>query len=353
MNIERHYDGTNFITGLRAIAVLMVFLIHSGGGGLREINYIFNNIVDYGRYGVEIFFVISGFTIYNQFLNAGYTPQKFLLVRFMRISLPYFALLIFLGILIMLGVYGGASYWLNYYSLDNITTTNYLSHFLYLGALNPEYANSIIGVEWTLNIEAFMYFIFFGIALLSVRVFTFKFTLLLFIFTACIHVFGILLSSNFFNLKIIDGISFHYSPIKWVCLFFLGGLAYHLRYKLMAHNLTRLVLLMSLIIYIIAITLPINAVVLTWVFSLIAFILIIGVKDNNNHAFILNNKIIVFLGSISFSFYLIHILVINYVGNNGFVDFILSLALTLIISFVWYLVFEKIIYTNLKKRVVR
>jgi peptidoglycan/LPS O-acetylase OafA/YrhL len=37
MNIERHYDGTNFITGLRAIAVLMVFLIHSGGGGFVKL----------------------------------------------------------------------------------------------------------------------------------------------------------------------------------------------------------------------------------------------------------------------------------------------------------------------------
>ena len=42
MQIDRRYDGTDFITGLRAVAVFLVFIIHSGGGGLRDINEFLN-----------------------------------------------------------------------------------------------------------------------------------------------------------------------------------------------------------------------------------------------------------------------------------------------------------------------
>jgi peptidoglycan/LPS O-acetylase OafA/YrhL len=66
MQIDRHYGGTEFITGLRAIAVFLVFLIHSGGGGLREVSEFLNTFVNFGKYGVQIFFVISGFTIFYQ-----------------------------------------------------------------------------------------------------------------------------------------------------------------------------------------------------------------------------------------------------------------------------------------------
>lgn len=80
--LVRDYKDTNFITSLRAIAILFVFIIHSGGGGLRELGAMGNFFVDIGKYGVQMFFVISGFTIFNQFFSEKYTLKKFLLVRF-------------------------------------------------------------------------------------------------------------------------------------------------------------------------------------------------------------------------------------------------------------------------------
>jgi peptidoglycan/LPS O-acetylase OafA/YrhL len=77
MKIERVYEGTKFITGLRAIAVLLVFLIHSGGAGLTEFGGALSTLVTAGKYGVEIFFVISGFTIFYQLFEGNYTLKRF------------------------------------------------------------------------------------------------------------------------------------------------------------------------------------------------------------------------------------------------------------------------------------
>lgn len=80
-SFSKKYDGTNFITGLRAIAVLGVFVIHSGGGGLRTLGEEYNRLVDWGKYGVEMFFVISGFTIFYQLYEKKYDFKSFFALR--------------------------------------------------------------------------------------------------------------------------------------------------------------------------------------------------------------------------------------------------------------------------------
>lgn len=62
--ISRHYKSTEFITGLRFIAIFMVFLIHSGKDVVSEILTNQERLVSLGKYGVMVFFVISGFTIF-------------------------------------------------------------------------------------------------------------------------------------------------------------------------------------------------------------------------------------------------------------------------------------------------
>ena len=52
-------SATLFLTGLRGYSALAVFLIHSGGGGLRSLGEWGNKLVDFGKYGVISFFVLS------------------------------------------------------------------------------------------------------------------------------------------------------------------------------------------------------------------------------------------------------------------------------------------------------
>ncbi|MBK9322819.1 MAG: acyltransferase family protein [Bdellovibrionaceae bacterium] len=64
------FEDTAYLTGLRGYAALAVFFIHSGGAGLRQVDAfgegarsLLNRLVDFGKYGVVVFFVLSAYTI--------------------------------------------------------------------------------------------------------------------------------------------------------------------------------------------------------------------------------------------------------------------------------------------------
>ena len=68
MTMIRQYDETNFVTSLRALAATMVLVIHTAA--FSSLGAIGDNITRCGKYGVEIFFVISGFSIAVTFMRA-------------------------------------------------------------------------------------------------------------------------------------------------------------------------------------------------------------------------------------------------------------------------------------------
>ena len=157
--MSRHYIGTEFITGLRGLAAFLVFLIHSGGGGLRGISPEFNSFVDWGKYGVIIFFVISGYTIFFQIYERKYSLKRFLAVRLLRISIPYYPVLILLFVAGIYGVNIGSNPWGNGAHGLDISWLNWVLHFTYLNFWDVKYSNSVIGIEWTLGVEVFYYFV--------------------------------------------------------------------------------------------------------------------------------------------------------------------------------------------------
>lgn len=61
----RRYGETDFITGLRAIAASMVVIIHTGA--FTGFGSMGSALTGLGKYGVDIFFVISGFTVAKTF----------------------------------------------------------------------------------------------------------------------------------------------------------------------------------------------------------------------------------------------------------------------------------------------
>jgi len=60
--LMRRYGDTDFVTGLRAVAIVMVLVIHSGA--FVDFGTIGQSVTDNGKFGVQIFFVIAGFTIF-------------------------------------------------------------------------------------------------------------------------------------------------------------------------------------------------------------------------------------------------------------------------------------------------
>ena len=139
---KKVYGDTNFITGIRAFAVLAVVLIHAGGAGFRELGTIGNNIADFGRTGVYVFFVISGFSVASSYANSS-SYFDYLNKRLWRVAPLYY---FWLAASILLGI--TATYWQDEFSVG-IDAYNLLLHVLFVGWFDYRVTNSIIGVEWS------------------------------------------------------------------------------------------------------------------------------------------------------------------------------------------------------------
>lgn len=137
---------------LRAIAAIGVVLCHYANPTLSNLQYSWSPFVNFwGKYGVDVFFVISGFIISYifQFENK---PKLFLRKRMARIYPTYWQIYL-LTILVWIVVRG-------------IFKIQFMPHgtwFVNMSLLPFEYdgdsSKMVIGVAWTLYYEMFFYLI--------------------------------------------------------------------------------------------------------------------------------------------------------------------------------------------------
>lgn len=165
MNTKEH-KISNYrpdIDGLRAVAVLLVILFHSGFEAFSG-----------GFIGVDVFFVISGYlityTIYNELLNQTFTFKNFYLRRIRRI----FPVLFFM-IVITLGISSYVLFADNFETAGRSALHSFISTnniFLYTNQTNYFTENSEFNPfthTWSLSIEEQFYFIWPIILLLFVK----------------------------------------------------------------------------------------------------------------------------------------------------------------------------------------
>lgn len=144
---------------LRGVAALSVVLFHFGTVELPTIssNYL-TEFLEYGKYGVQVFFVISGFIIPYSMMKSNYKISDYfnnLLRRFVRINPPSYV-----AILMSLILYFSAIFitgkpldmdWPGFNLTAIIGNLTYSTPFLNTDWYNP--------VFWTLAIEFQFYFI--------------------------------------------------------------------------------------------------------------------------------------------------------------------------------------------------
>jgi peptidoglycan/LPS O-acetylase OafA/YrhL len=160
--MKEHIKSLDF---LRGIAALGVVLYHYSGLLLPTLNpNYFTSILAYGEYGVQIFFVISGFIIPYSMTKSNYTLNDFwknLYRRYIRLAPPayvamLFSILIYFSAIILLkrpinGISWPGTNWQAI--LGNLTFTAPLIHSSWY---NP--------VFWTLAIE-FQFYALIGLLL--------------------------------------------------------------------------------------------------------------------------------------------------------------------------------------------
>ena len=327
------YKLLNHIQFLRAISVLMVFFYH------LKLNYFEN-----GFLGVDIFFVISGYVITARIFNEYKSNNKFNFLNFYlkRLKRIYPVLIFILStIFILIIFFQPLDLFLNYPKIYLFSLFG-ISNFYYLFS-EKDYFDTVFddpfAHTWSLGIEEQFYIIFpIFLFLLLYKVHKNKNITFFLIFIIFIGVI-----STFIFQKNADLI--FYSPFFRFWEFLIGSLTFFISRKIkFKNNFISLLFLFILIFFILInnnFVTPVIILITTLLSSV--FILTYERNDSDIYNFVIENKYLIFLGNMSYSFYLWHLPVIYfydlYFLENLFRVPILSF-ITIILSYFSYTYIE-------------
>jgi len=140
-----------FVDALRGVAILMVIVTHVSPA-TPDVSGLMSSLCSYGRMGVQLFFVLSAFTLcltYADRTNDPYSVSKFYIRRYLRIApMYYFGILFYTSLAIVDG------------GIESISYTNVGWHFSLLHGLNMAAFNNVVPGGWSIGVEFIFYLIF-------------------------------------------------------------------------------------------------------------------------------------------------------------------------------------------------
>jgi len=310
----KHLDS---ITVLRGVASLMVFLFHLI---CLSNNYVSNEairgIFQYGKYGVELFFVVSGFVITFSMCQANYTLSNFFLFikkRLIRLEPPY--LVVLLLIIVWMYIRTQSQFAQGTKELPSISQV--LWHLGYLIPFSDYDWLSI--VFWTLAIE-FQFYLIFSLCFTIMKAHLWGRIAIAVVFSVASMMIG---ESHFFH---------------WWPVFFLGIILAFRKKDIMSNNELIVAYLLATVFIFLRFEMPI------FIFAELGFFFILFSPT-------VKNGVLLFLGNISYSLYLLHTLVGLTIINLGIrygqsllykVCFVtLAIVLTIFSSYLLYIWVEK------------
>ena len=267
METKRKIGSLGFLRGL---AVTMVCFCHFGNALLKDTHLfgVFNAFHSYGVYGVQIFFVVSGFIIPLSMDKAEYQIKyyfKFLAKRAVRLHPPYLVALALTLVIVFVANH------VKHIPFPETTLSIIKSCFYkHLPADNP--------VFWTLRVEA-QYYIFMGLYFALLKNYP---RLALYITIPVLMILSQTIVAD------------HIELLKYLVFFLIGTVGYMIYNKNESSNKLEYALLVAIVAF--------AFIYYEWAGALaaaasIAFILFY-------HRPI--NKIFDYIGEISYSIYLIH-----------------------------------------------
>lgn len=269
------------IQSLRAIAALMVVYTHAGLV-LKDMGYR-QRAYEWGAYGVDLFFVISGFIMAYVNFHKPKKPVDFMLNRFVRIAPLYWLVTSAVFALALVAPRAMAS---THADLTELIKSLFFIPFVKSsGAVQP-----MVFVGWTLNFEMFFYLLF-AIGLALPRGST-AFT---------VGLIAVIASLSFFKLGPIVGF---YSDLI-ILEFAAGMLVFKLMGKLPARWGTPLVLIGCLLFVINLLRWP--TLHRAYVAGIPAFLIVLGAVLWERAGIRLRGLLL--LGDASYSIYLTHFFV--------------------------------------------
>ncbi|QPG58670.2 acyltransferase [Shewanella eurypsychrophilus] len=337
----------NFIDSLRGIAILGVIATHAAS--FSSYDGLFSSVILQAGYGVQLFFIISAFTIFFTLDRASQNDPRFIknfyIKRLLRIAPVYW-----LGILIYTMVFGLESRgW-----LPGPELWHFPLHFFFINLLHPETTSSVVPGGWSISCEVLFYLI---CPWLFYRVNSLKKAALFFIIAMGIGIGFILLANALIKPALIELYGFklagqfiHRNIFSQLGIFAAGILLFFL-YKdarvqrvLSAKKTCFALLFVSLIIAVIALSGQARGAshyVMGLSFMLLALVL------SQQKISLFDNRLLAFVGRISFSGYIVHFGAIHIANNllggvSHFVPlFVLTLIITIPFSYIGFVLVER------------
>lgn len=338
------------LTGFRFIAALMVFLWHTQLLTFLQLGYA----------GVGFFYILSGFIlthVYSTKLGFGSVNQKevkkFYIARIAKLY-PVHLLTFLISIPLFIPLVSG------FFPVHTTLTTGAVG-ILNIGLLQswlPAHSVnfSFNGVAWSISVEAFFYLLFPIFIILITkyqRMLSAKVTILIMgIIWLSLTAMYLLL----FKDAQIDEWKIYILPLSRLPDFLMGILLYNVYSKSgilsgvkesVNNNATLLQILSTMLILIAIVTsilVPQSLRFSLWLMPFWLFLIYTFSFESGMLAKVFSHKILVFLGEISFSFYMIHQLVIRYVMHLSappVISICISLILSVGLSSVLYIYYEE------------
>lgn len=151
-------EKLGFIDSARGIAILLVILVHTAQA-VDQIPSPVGALAKYGQMGVQLFFVVSAYTLcltYTRRTGESKPYLSFLIRRIFRIApLYYVGIILYFGISVIRSYYVPAHVKTDPYSFGNV-----LSNVLFIHGFVPSAANSIVPGGWSIGTEMAFYVCF-------------------------------------------------------------------------------------------------------------------------------------------------------------------------------------------------
>ena len=327
-NISKRKEPSNhtlnpYIQILRALAILLVIFFHFGF-----------SFVGRGELGVDIFFVISGYLITTQLNTKKYTLLGFYRNRLLRLFPAYLAITIFFVTLVY--ILFGSSY--THSLMGILFASNLLQANYYLFNNNINYFSSEsfllpFSHYWSLSVEEQFYLFWPIIVLLSYKISRVKVVLRFLLMLALI--LTLIIYSIYFSAIHLAKPWYYFETLGRVWELLFGGLLFYLltlmKSSVLLNNFSKKILLLILLLSSALITLALYSEEINYlvakiliVFAAMGYIFAAEIRVNkkkkdNNSILGYAWRILVWVGGISYSLYLVHwpiFIILNKIQNG-------------------------------------
>ncbi|WP_029904231.1 acyltransferase [Prevotella sp. 10(H)] len=353
-----------YIDSLRGFAVLAVLMVHCADYGTNNYPDIIESITGNGGRGVQLFFIVSAFTL---FLSLHHRSKKennvysnFFIRRFFRIA-PMFYLAIIYNVVERLFM---GYVLIGYY--PDVTPWSVISSVFFLHGLSPYWINNVVPGGWTITNEMMFYCM---IPFLFKKIKNLNHAAIAFIIAVFIqHCFIFLVKQvPFAEPHFMKGFLFFFLPNHlpvFACGIFLYFLVYTPKEQWKINPLILLFFPLSFLLQL-ATGRELYSQHVLFSFAFVAFAYVLSIKEFK----IFVNPVSRFLGKISYSMYLVHFAVLHLLFKFDFLDYVstgtviesllnlgirysIVILLTVIISYITYRLIEKP-FQQLGKRIIK